>query len=283
MLTAPRLKWMFLFLRYGNLVWLLFSAVTVEVTLNFNHVNGVLGGRHDGGQLQLPSQLLPFLIGLFTFLRTLYFLAKQEFESKEKKAVKEKDEGNKKPDDEGQVIVSPMHFSPSKMEFGFNGGQPDLPRADSYHIVARSLLVRLLVGWLPWLGLVVHPDTKLKSRLSGLVERGTGLAAVSPRTTGLAADQQYHQQFQQWSAETQTPGQGTPVAIPVQFVQAGQPGHYTPPMNSGVFAHPEQYSPTGQPGHFTPPTAPAQFVPHAGPYAQPGSPGQYRAPNGHTQ
>jgi hypothetical protein len=281
MLTVPRLKWMFIFLRYGNLVWLIFSAVTVEVTLNFNHVNGVLGGKHDGGQLQLPSQLLPFLIGLFSFLRTIYFLAKQGFETREKNAVKEKDERNEV--EESQVIVSPMHFSPSKLEFGFNEGPQDLPRADSYHIVARSLLVRLLVGWLPWLGLVVHPDTALKSRLSGLVERSTGLAAVSPRTTGLAADQQYHQQFQQWSAETQTPGQGTPVPIPVQFVQAGQPGQYTPPMNSGAFAPPAQYSPTVQPGQFTQPASPGQFVPHAGPYAQPGTPGQYPPPNGHIQ
>ncbi|KAK0652682.1 hypothetical protein B0T16DRAFT_443848 [Cercophora newfieldiana] len=256
--TRQELKYMFMFLRVGNFLWLLWSAVTVEVTLNFNHVNGVLGGRHDGGQLQLPSQLLPFLIGLFSFLRTLYFLLKQAFESKEKrKAGKEKDEANEVL--ESQVIVSPMHFSPlpSKLEFGNNGFAPELPRADSYQIVARSLAIRLLVGWLPWLGLVVHPDTAVKSRLSALVERGTGLTAVSPRSTGLAPDTQYHQQFQQWAADT--PGRSTPVLVPVQFVQM-QPGQFTPPTASGTFAAPQGQPgqlPQGMPGHY-PPSAPAQ-------------------------
>lgn len=229
--TRRELKWMFQFLRWGNLFWLIWSAVTVEVTLNYNHVNGVLGGKHDDGQLQLPSQLLPFLIGLFSFLRTVYYLLREKFLTKDNNGPtrpKEKDEATEMV--ESQVIVSPVHFSPNPSkralsDFSHNGTPPDLPRADSYHIVAKSPFIRLMVGWLPWLGLVVHPDTAVKSRLSGFIEKGTGLAAVSPRNTGLAADAQYHAQFQQWAAEA--PGQGTPVgtpvAIPVQFVQM-QPG-----------------------------------------------------------
>lgn len=42
----------------------------------------MLGGKHDGG-LQLPSQLLPFLIGMFSFLRIVYQLLREFFTKKE--------------------------------------------------------------------------------------------------------------------------------------------------------------------------------------------------------
>jgi len=277
---------MFMFLRWGNLVWLIFSAVTVEVTLNFNHANGVLGGRHDGG-LQLPSQLLPFLIGMFSFLRTLYYLLREKFSSVNKTSIKEKDEANEVV--ESTVIVSPSHFSPNPSKLELGGGAA-LPRADSYHIVARSLPVRYLVGWLPWLGLVVHPDTALKSRLSGIVERGTGLSAVSPRGTGMAPDTHYHAQFQQWAAEspgvaTPThPGQYTPVSNPSQFAPPNSPGQFQQPTTPGQYSAPGpeqyQYSQPNTPGQYPPPSAPEQYQ-----YPLPGAPGQYQHPpsNGPTQ
>jgi len=203
---------MYLFLRVGNLVWLLFSAVTVEVTLNFNHVHGVLGGQHDGG-LQLPSQLLPFLIGLFSFLRIIYYLLRESF------GVRDDTGKNKKCDDPSEekvkstVLVLPEATSPGKTEAGGKSTPPPPPRADSYHIIARSLVVRLLVGWLPWLGIVVHPETAAKSRVSMLVERGTGLSAVSPV---VVTDAAYQGQFQHWT--TESPGATTPITpkIPSQ-------------------------------------------------------------------
>lgn len=188
---------MYRFLRVGNLIWLLFSAVTVEVTLNFNHVHGVLGGRHDGG-LQLPSQLLPFLVGLFSFLRIMYVLLKAKF-GRDKEEEKNNTGENKKSDDTGSVIeaaviVVPDDQTPTQLE---SGGNTHPPRADSYQIIARSLPVRYLVGWLPWLGLVVHPETASKSHLSTIVERGAGLTAVGPAVV----DPRYRAWQQQWNAE----------------------------------------------------------------------------------
>ncbi|KAK3353885.1 hypothetical protein B0T25DRAFT_222198 [Lasiosphaeria hispida] len=169
--THKELKFMFNFLRVANLIWLIFAAVTVEVTLNFNHVTGVLGGRHDG-RLQLPGQLLPFLVGLFSFVKILYQLFKAKWGGAGEAAA-----GRVEPTE----VVEAMVISPTESTFPADEeSEPKMlsSRADSY-FVARSLPVRYLVGWLPWLGMVVHPATK-KSRLSILVSRGTGLSAVEP-------------------------------------------------------------------------------------------------------
>lgn len=163
---------MYRFLSVGNLLWLVWSAVTVEVTLNLNHVSGVLGGRHDG-ELQLPGQLLPFLVGLFSFIRTCYQLLTVKLAER----VEGKDGRKNTSDSDSTVIVMPGEYSPARLEE--YGTQQLALRPDGYHVVAHSLATRLLVGWLPWLGLVVHPSTASRSRLSLLVERGTGLSGVS--------------------------------------------------------------------------------------------------------
>ena len=140
------------------------------MTLNFNHVHGVLGGKHDGG-LQLPSQLLPFLVGLFSFVRILYETFKVKWgESPEEEALSAGEE----PPRDG-ILVRSASFD-SLQQQGELETQPHPPhRSQSYNVVSRSLAVRLLVSWLPWLGLVVHPTAE-KSRLSILVKKGTGLS-----------------------------------------------------------------------------------------------------------
>jgi hypothetical protein len=65
---------------YYAVVWLLSSAVTAEAMLSFNDVQSLLGGKHDSG-LQLPSQLLHFRIGMFSFFR-LYYQLPREFINK---------------------------------------------------------------------------------------------------------------------------------------------------------------------------------------------------------
>ena len=168
--TIERLTNIFKFLRAANLVWLLFSALMVEFTLNFNHVTGVLGGRHEGG-LQLPSQLLPFLVGLFSFIRICYQLFKTKLAENES-TTSNLDPAEVIPDagfDDLQVFEGTAPIG--------EDGEPRLPiRSDSYQ-AQGPLLVRYLFAWLPWLGLVLRPARK--SRVSMMVSKGTGLSQFS--------------------------------------------------------------------------------------------------------
>ncbi|KAM7213337.1 hypothetical protein V8F06_011285 [Rhypophila decipiens] len=183
--TDKELNFIYTFLRIGNLFWLLFSAVTVECTLNFNHIHGVLGGKHDGG-LQLPSQLLPFLVGLFSFLRICYQIFKIKWgESPESEAAATPITA------EPPSRIGDRQMTETTRDASFDSLQDDEdgevdpessqpngpPRSNSYNVARRSLAVRLLVSWLPWLGLVVHPTAR-KSRLSIMVTRGTGLSGL---------------------------------------------------------------------------------------------------------
>ncbi|KAK3317906.1 hypothetical protein B0H66DRAFT_475443 [Apodospora peruviana] len=179
--THKELKLVYKFLRIGNLFWLLWSAVTVEVTLNFNHVHGVLGGRHDGG-LQLPSQLLPFLVGMFSFVRILYQMFKEKWgedgeRNKESDFESSDDVGDSEGTPDDAAPRDSFQENPAEEQHVQSPGLRMPPRSHSYAIVARPFAVRMLVAWLPWLGLVVHPDSR-KSRISTLITRGTGLSNV---------------------------------------------------------------------------------------------------------
>ena len=156
----------------ANAVWLVYSALMVEFTLNYNHITGVLGGEHEGG-LQLPSQLLPFLVGLFSFIRICYQLFKERMGAPKKTAVE--------PD--AAEAAADAGFDDLQV---FDGSEPNRPgpdtqpppplRSDS-HQARGTPLVRYLFAWLPWLGLVIRPARK--SRISKLVSKGTGLSQYS--------------------------------------------------------------------------------------------------------
>jgi hypothetical protein len=65
------LRFLYNFWKIWSFVWLTYSMILVETTLNFNHVQGVLGGPKDN-ELHLPAQLLPLLIGVASFARILW-------------------------------------------------------------------------------------------------------------------------------------------------------------------------------------------------------------------
>ena len=44
----------------------------IELVLNENYALAVLGGNASNGQLDKPAQLLPMLIGAFSFVRILF-------------------------------------------------------------------------------------------------------------------------------------------------------------------------------------------------------------------
>jgi len=151
-------------LLFGNLFWLIFSALTVELTLNFNHANLVLGGQ----SLSLPSQLLPFLVGLFGFIRTSYVFVQKKW-----------------------INISPAETLPTSRNVGSDvlradpapGGRRRFgPRVLSNiselgRRQQRSWPIRYLVAWLPWLSLLDHVDKELS--VHAISRQGTGLDGVS--------------------------------------------------------------------------------------------------------
>jgi len=64
-----QLKWIFYVLRIVNLFSIIFSMIMVERTLQYNHIESVLGSN---GRIFFPSQLLPFTIGLCSLVRVMY-------------------------------------------------------------------------------------------------------------------------------------------------------------------------------------------------------------------
>lgn len=144
-------------LRWMNLIWLIFSAVMVECTLNFNHINDVLGGPTNN--LSSPGQLLPLLVGAIGFTGTCYKLAQDRLFNKEKRGK----------------LLHRRGFGPSTLRStsGFDRQQQE-----------RSRVVRYLVGWLPWLSLLQHFDEELLAQ--GISRQGTEVES-QPATPGYYA------------------------------------------------------------------------------------------------
>jgi len=69
-LKQEGVKLLFRGIRVFNLIWILWSAITIEMTLNWNHVTGTTGGA----ALSSTGQQLPTIIGVATFLRVLLML-----------------------------------------------------------------------------------------------------------------------------------------------------------------------------------------------------------------
>jgi hypothetical protein len=164
-----RLSIIFKVLRYANIFWLIFSAIMVECTLNFNNVMNVLGGDHDGG-LQLPSQLLPFLVGFFSFIRICYQLFKRRQmglrTALDVPAGMPREEAEEPPMNSSAASSEPPHGPADRTSSWGDERQRKWP-----------LVIRYLVAWLPWLGLVMNSPSK--SRISTIIREGTGLSKYS--------------------------------------------------------------------------------------------------------
>jgi hypothetical protein len=147
-----------MFLRWGNLAWIIFSMITVEFTLNYNRMYDVLGWR---GHLFFPSQLIPFIIGVCGLFRVIYVGFEQW----------------RNPDDTEPSLVADKPISPFRKETRPHGkhalkmfapktvmdtghglrGKLKLPQALHEDDEMDPLLdgqpawLRYLVSYLPWL------------------------------------------------------------------------------------------------------------------------------------
>jgi hypothetical protein len=129
--------------------------ILVECTLNFNHVKEVLG---PGNRIFFPSQLIPMIIGSFSFVRLIYKVLERQ----------------RDPNDEPSLPTDPR---PSKTQQEFPGTKrlfkifapptnslnprPQLPEdmppedTDIDELVQdEPIRLRYLVTWLPWLSLL---------------------------------------------------------------------------------------------------------------------------------
>jgi hypothetical protein len=124
----------------------------VEFTLVFNHVDTVLGGAKSN-PLQLPGQLLPFLVGTFSFITICYRLFQ------EKVGVTQNGEtvaGIERQDSTAERL---------QRNYSIERQQP-----------TGSWPIRYLVAYLPWLGLVEHAKPDMP--ISATIREGTGLSDV---------------------------------------------------------------------------------------------------------
>ncbi|EXJ64485.1 hypothetical protein A1O7_00821 [Cladophialophora yegresii CBS 114405] len=157
-------KW-YMVLSCFNLCWLVFAIVSIEMTLNKNHIRNVLGAGGTRG----AGQVIPALIGLISFFRVLYELARQHVPW-----LKRKEDA---PD--AYDLISPAEPKDAKGLGLTNGAySSDLGPQDTGGVSAtlkrpptvlyppagttgthrpprqkRSLSHRILLAWLPWLNM----------------------------------------------------------------------------------------------------------------------------------
>jgi hypothetical protein len=142
-------------LRVLNFLWLVWSMLLVEMTLNYNHVSAVLGGPTDN-ELHLPAQLLPLLIGAFGFVRILYKLLEDR-----------RGRGDVDPSlAHDPAPPSPKAARTMHLDKAFAAFSPAMAKRapTAPHDPAevdplerrRSRALRYLVAWLPWLSLLQH-------------------------------------------------------------------------------------------------------------------------------
>ena len=151
---ALRFSYWYLGLSCFNLFWIIFAMVSIEVTLNLNHMNNVLGTLGLIG----AGQLIPLAIGLISLVRVLYMILRERVLSKRLHK-------NEKSPGSGTTHESPAasHTCTEGLGFGpstaFESASsplpppPPLPATTAAHHTKRSLPHRILLAWLPWLGI----------------------------------------------------------------------------------------------------------------------------------
>ncbi len=166
-----RLRRLFYFLRVANFLWIVWSMITVECTLNFNHVKGVLG---PGNRIFFPSQLIPMIIGAFSFVRLGYKLLEKWRDPDDEPSLPQDAHTSMFTDPENSER-SQAFPSKSRMFKLFapptdtlNHAPKEAPPEDNdIDDLMRDKPPRLryLVSWLPWLSLL-HRWKKDADRLN---------------------------------------------------------------------------------------------------------------------
>lgn len=129
--------------------------ILVECTLNFNHVQGVLG---PGGRIFFPSQLIPMIIGAFSFVRLMYRILEKWRDPDDEPSLPQDSpiSGTRQEFPRGGKIYK-IFAPPTNAVHPSPAGPEDMPPEDNdmdYILVGQRPLIRYLISWLPWLSLL---------------------------------------------------------------------------------------------------------------------------------
>ncbi|KAK6364035.1 hypothetical protein LTS17_012569 [Exophiala oligosperma] len=159
-LYTKELRRIFYALRVANFIWIVWSVIMIECTLNFNHVKGVLG---PGNRIFFPSQLIPMIIGAFSFVRLCYKLLEK---------WRDPDDEPSLPTDVHTSILTSSQSSETPQQFRkktrlfkllapptdtlVRGPKEATPEDNDIDDLMRNAptSLRYLVSWLPWLSLL---------------------------------------------------------------------------------------------------------------------------------
>ncbi|MCJ1284192.1 hypothetical protein MMC26_003523 [Xylographa opegraphella] len=164
-LSHNELDILFKVLSIGNLIWMIFAVLMVEMTLNYNRVGNVI----NLVDTFYPAQLLPMLIGAFGLIRILFLLAWSFYDPENKEqgesatAPPEDAHGNLSAenkirevelqggDEKSQIYAKEVPSSSTQSPI--TPGTAILGHDEDHNVVSirRSALRRYLVAWLPWL------------------------------------------------------------------------------------------------------------------------------------
>jgi hypothetical protein len=157
--------------------------ILVECTLNFNHVKEVLG---PGNRIFFPSQLIPMIIGCFSFVRLMYKVLEQWRDPDDEPSLPH----NPRPSGTRQDFPGTKRFfkvfAPPTNALNPRPQLPeDMPPEDTdidELVQDEPIRLRYLVTWLPWLSLLhwwTKDEQKPRKHDAENVERGRSHSASS--------------------------------------------------------------------------------------------------------
>lgn len=161
---------------------MIWAAVTVEFTLNFNHLTDVLG---ENG-LSDPGQQIPLLIGIFSFVRIMWLIFREYYmeraDNAETRGLGVKRTG---------ASAQRMPISTAPNDFPQQHGH-----INSIPLVARhgdrALAQRMLVAYLPWLTDFAAFRNKGRSNGEGFeamrTAESTPATEMQPKSRGVNVD-----------------------------------------------------------------------------------------------
>jgi hypothetical protein len=132
-----------------NIAWIVFCAAMIEMTLHKNNMIAELAG---GSNIAYPGQLIPLLVGILSFLRTVWLIFKEWREDRYRKALHDPEAP---PSKTGLLAAVPNiqhHGKKSDERVVLKTQAPDFQNEKP---IFESSLMRYILAWLPWLAELV--------------------------------------------------------------------------------------------------------------------------------